>query len=187
MRRVFCLEGVHGTGKSTLISKINSKNIFVMPEEELEMPRMGVFEPTSAILEMHWMNTWFQKLMEMLGDVVNDPDITVILADRSPWSVAVYASTPDLRQSFTHIINDAAQEFASHGVHFHLIRVTCSEEVLVSRLKAKLSRDDAMYFMDSSVQHMREINKRYDGLNWFASVDVTENDGVEELVQLLKT
>lgn len=151
---VFCLEGVHATGKSSLISFLRTLEYHTTLLENFEL--IGNLEPTKLITECSWILGWFKRMAESL-DTWN-----CIIIDRSPYSALMYCD-PSIKSYLTKLIEDCFSELhAKYKFDMHVIMVCVPDDVIFERIKHRLeSEPHRKQFDEDKIQHTVDIIKNY--------------------------
>ena len=89
---VICLEGCHGSGKSSLCGHFAAAGYSVLDEAFLDMPEYAL-HPQSLLMETTWVCAWFERILRRAAeDKKKDQPDEVFIADRSPFSAVFYAA-----------------------------------------------------------------------------------------------
>jgi thymidylate kinase len=88
--RVICIEGPHGCGKTKLVESFRAAGYPVLDEMFMEMPaHFDGLEAQSMVREVAWVVHWFERVLRYRQE---HPDVSLVVADRSPFSAVIYAN-----------------------------------------------------------------------------------------------
>jgi thymidylate kinase len=121
---VICLEGCHGSGKSSLCGHFAAAGYTVLDEAFLDMPEYAL-HPQSLLMETTWVCAWFERILRRAAeDKKKDQPDEVFIADRSPFSAVFYAAKGFLLKE---VIKEQMVEVLSQGgieIHTVLVKVS---------------------------------------------------------------
>ena len=135
--RVFCIEGCHGVGKSTLLAGL-AKEYIVLDEMFTDMPAYEFLSSQSLPMEFIWVANWFNRLLriyERKGDAV-------VFADRSPYSAVYYSkASPETQERLRQLIRGMIHELAAKGIVIKTVCLKVKKDLLWKRIQARLERE----------------------------------------------
>ncbi|KAL0489800.1 thymidylate kinase [Acrasis kona] len=175
MRRLFrtnviAIEGVHGSGKSSLceyIKKFHSEQFYVLDEAFLNDTTQSVekstpFHPQSLIMETMWTCRWFTRILEHREASRG----RTIIVDRSPYSAMAYVrpSEPG-RDILKPLIKDSLRELReSHNVNLKTIYLRVQDtDVLYRRITERLN-EARQELNEGSKQHLLSVHNFYESM-----------------------
>ncbi|KAJ3441721.1 deoxynucleoside kinase [Anaeramoeba flamelloides] len=181
---VICLEGPHGSGKSSLSSRCEEAGIKILDEAFLDLPKYAL-HPQTLTMELQWVSNWFQRILKKCYDMQenrNEEDpIPLFIADRSPFSAVYYASNGKVLEP---VIRKMIQELKEKAnINIITVYLKTEKELLWSRVLARLEKEperknlneDNRKFLDTTVEW-------YDNFKW----DQTINNNKQSLKSLRK-
>ncbi|KAJ6240334.1 deoxynucleoside kinase [Anaeramoeba flamelloides] len=181
---VICLEGPHGSGKSSLASQCEEAGIKILDEAFLDLPKYAL-HPQTLTMELQWVSNWFQRILKKCYDMQqnrNEEDaIPLFIADRSPFSAVYYASNGEVLEP---VIRKMIQELKEKAnINIITVYLKTEKELLWSRVLARLEKEperknlneDNRNFLDTTVEW-------YDNFEW----DQTINNNKQSLKSLRK-
>lgn len=164
---VLCVEGCHGSGKSSLCDRICSQSGFELLDEGfLDMPSTSL-HPQTLMMESIWASRWFERILikqRMCGDD------KVIVADRSPFSAVYYSGNGHLLDPIIQGCIDELKEKAN--IHIYTICIRVDESLLWNRIKQRLEHEpERARYNEDSIEWMRKTNRWYLSRTWDFIVD----------------
>lgn len=128
MRRVICLEGSHGCGKTALLREIADRGGQVIDEGFLDMPQLGL-GPQTHTMEIIWVAEWLKRVLSLPPGVY--------FADRGLYSAVLYATHGrDLQQSIKHMIDEVSSTCEVVNVY-----ISVDEDTLWRRITERLKHE----------------------------------------------
>ena len=168
--RVYVLEGVHGSGKTTLINSLPKDQVVY---DEAVLNQSFDWPLQSIGMEMQWLMNWFHGLSELKHHAV-------VWTDRGPSSAVQYTRDKATRKLVEPIVRQLIEDFeAEHDCRFHFVKVVANEEVLSSRIKQR--QIEREHFNEADMDWIRSCRDFYDsqsvqsihGRPWHAHLDTT--------------
>ena len=127
---VICLEGCHGSGKSSLCGHFAAAGYSVLDEAFLDMPEYAL-HPQSLLMETTWVCAWFERILRRAAeDKKKDQPDEVFIADRSPFSAVFYAAKGFLLKEV--IKEQMAEVLSQGGIEIHTVLVKVSVPCLLA-------------------------------------------------------
>lgn len=156
MNHVFCLEGVHAAGKSSLVTFMKSLNYHTSIEN---FEKIGQFEPTDFLTECYWICGWFKRVANELDTAT---PANPIIVDRSPYSALMYCK-PEAKESLHKIIEAGfAELYAKYTLSVHVMMVCVPDDVLFERIRSRLESEPARRtYGEDNIQHTIKIIQNY--------------------------
>eukprot|EP00698_Gefionella_okellyi_P019013 TRINITY_DN5773_c1_g1_i1.p1 TRINITY_DN5773_c1_g1~~TRINITY_DN5773_c1_g1_i1.p1 ORF type:complete len:110 (+),score=7.30 TRINITY_DN5773_c1_g1_i1:270-599(+) len=108
--KVFCFEGSHGCGKTTLLNELRKAGFAVIDEGFLNWDACGL-DPRSLTNQMAWVSDWFRRIAKLAKQ---QPHINLLFADRSPFTALLYTNH-DLAPSLEPLIRAQIQELGTEN------------------------------------------------------------------------
>lgn len=158
-RIVFCIEGCHGVGKSTLLDMFSKEtNQYVVIREnflELEDEKNGL-PLFSTIIQFQWLTQWFLKVAEGLN-TTNKP----IMIDRSPYSSLCY-----MKDSYglADVIENGLDSLQKlFDVEFVMIRIDAPIDIIKKRIQKRIRMEQKrINLQELDMKHLKMTVKWYD-------------------------
>ena len=185
---IICVEGCHGSGKSSLCERMRAAGYDVLDEAFVGMEHFGL-DPQSLIIESFWVTGWFRRLLEMqqrLGgrDACAD---SVFIADRSPYSASFYA-----RATLGPVLHTLAEgmiaELRSCGIHVHTVHVRVRDDLLWQRISERLvAEPHRRRFNEHERAWMDAIVGAYAQRTWDAHIENNDASLDEACTELTDT
>ena len=173
---VICLEGSHGSGKSTICEEFEAADFWVLDEGFMSMPEYSL-HPQSLLMETTWVCSWFGRLLKKQAELnssgCSDAAQQIFFADRSPFSAVFYSRragellTPLIQQQIKEV-REAA------GIEIYTVYMSVEKELLWSRIQDRLSREPERKKYDEDKRAwMEKTVDFYDNFTW--DLTVTNN------------
>ncbi|KAJ3430805.1 thymidylate kinase [Anaeramoeba flamelloides] len=180
---VICLEGPHGSGKSTIKRKCQEKGIPVLDEAFLDLPKYSL-HPQTLTMELHWLSNWFQRLLKTSHLLLNkkkgkdketekeektketkEKKRSVFVADRSPYSAVYYASNGNLLKP---IIEKMIQELSEKAdIKIFTAYIKVDQELLWERVLGRLEKEpERIQLNENSREWLDKTVQWYENFNW---------------------
>jgi thymidylate kinase len=180
---VICLEGCHGSGKSSLIKQFKDRGYQVLDEAFIDMPSTCL-HPQTITMETVWLANWMTRLLRIKD---SDDASEVYIADRSPYSAVYYAPHGELLRP---IIDAQVAELRDKaGIDIRTVHVRVAADVLWDRILKRLEAEPHRHAFN---EHRREWMDRtqswYDQQAWDFTVensDVAIDDLAHALLRSL--
>lgn len=152
---VFCLEGCHGAGKSTIAAALKRQGYVVLDEGFMDMETHGL-NPQSTTVSAAWVCRWFERVLRL-----NHPTETkLVFADRSPFSTCIYADNGDT--IIDPLFAQCLCEANALGVRLTVVHVQVEREVLWGRITERLTLEPARAdYKENSSEWMDYVLGRY--------------------------
>jgi len=177
--RVVCIEGPHGTGKTTTCRFIESYDYPVLDEMFMNMPKLGL-KNQGTFMETFWLVDWFKNVVEFRQ---KHPDTKVVVTDRSPWSAVAYAPDSDVLEL---LIMKMMRELREIGIIIETVYLKTSPEILWKRIQDRLLKEpERAKFNEGDRDHMERTLDFYNGRGWHYTVD-NDNDHLSSCRSVLK-
>ena len=184
---VICLEGSHGSGKTSLLSSLEMAGFNVLDEAFIDMPSYTkTLHPQSLCMESMWVCNWFERLLKKKQEIdeqsVGD---TIFFADRSPYS-AVFYSRGDKGRLLAPVIREQIRELReSANIEVITIYVQVARDVLWGRIQERLRREPSReQFSENKKEWMDKTLQFYDSFPWDCTVD-NSVQSVEDVMENL--
>ena len=184
---VLCLEGCHGSGKSTVLEQFRSMGFETLSEGFMEDDKedslsFGSLPPQCLISECRWLNNWMSRLMRVSearppaqaqAPLHNLPD-RVLITDRSPYTAVCYAgSQGDILEPV--ISAQIREAYSLRGIEIYTAHLVVEPERLWGRICERLAREpERKVLQEGSRHHMDAIRSWYDKFRFDLEV---ENEG----------
>jgi thymidylate kinase len=168
---VICIEGSHGSGKSTLCKRFESAGYEVLDEAFLDMPDYAL-HPQSLLMETAWVCSWFQRILKHAKDESNAMAVDangrqkVFIADRSPFSAVYYSKNKG--ELLEPLIREHICEVkAAANIEIHTLLVNVEKEVLWNRIQQRLLREpERAKYNEGNREWMERTVKFYQTFEW---------------------
>lgn len=171
---VICLEGCHGSGKTSLLSSLQNEGFNVLDEAFIDMPSYTkALHPQSLMMESMWVCQWFKRLLKRKADVDSKGlQNSIFFADRSPYS-AVFYSQGDKGRLLQPVIREQIVELQeSADIEVFTVYVKVRKDVLWSRIQARLAREPSRkQFSENDESWMLKTLKFYENNKWDCHID----------------
>jgi len=180
---VLCVEGCHGTGKTSVCNSFKKANFEVLDEGFLDMPNYGL-APQTLVMESIWVTNWFQRILEIKKNLGNRNKL--IIVDRSPYSAVYYAGAKGaiLEPWITEQIKDLRTD---SNVFIYTVALKVEPELLWNRITARLAREPSRAaYREDSREWMDATNGWYSSRDWDFVIDNNEKS-VQDLMDALVT
>lgn len=178
---VLCLEGAHGSGKTSLIEQFKEKGFNVLDEAFVGMPSYGL-HPQSLLMETIWLARWSERLLAF--DKTNSTS-EIFIADRSPYSAELYARSGG--ELLGPLIDKHLEELASQAdIHVFTVHVKVDPKLLWGRICARLEREPhRSKFNEGSVEWMNRVLDFYNSKPWDFTVQNNDNTVEEAMFDII--
>lgn len=175
------LEGVHGSGKTTILNHFKEAGFATLDEGFLDMPVVPSLHPQTLTMESNWVNCWFQRLLRKISE--SDDDQQVLITDRSPFS-AVFYTRNGMGKLLEPLIRAQIEELKSLGIEIYTVYLKVDAEVLWGRIRSRLeSEPERLALKEHRREWMEEVKSFYDGFAWDLVCD--NNDREQALTELM--
>tara|TARA_R110002153_G_scaffold273997_3_gene446444 strand:+ start:68233 stop:68742 length:510 start_codon:yes stop_codon:yes gene_type:complete len=155
---IICIEGPHGSGKTTLCSKLEELGYATLDEGFLDMPEYNI-TPQSFTMETIWLANWFERILRLSKESPG-----VYYADRSPFSAVVYAEEGDL---LLQVIYAIKKELEVVGITIKTILIDLPKEKLWSQIQDRLkSEPHRIKYKENSREWMEHVVCQYNAIKW---------------------
>ncbi len=191
---IFCLEGVHGCGKSTVAKKLKyllPNRIALLDEAFILQPDQHSFDytqllhPQSVTLESKWVIDWFLRAMQLKSQV-GSQDV-VYIADRSPYTACFYSRNGQ-GMSLLPMIQSIQRELEQEcQIHIHTVCLQVSNlEHLWERVSKRLEREPfRRQYNEHSKEWLCTLAKQYENFPYWDFV--LENSYLNEEMAMHST
>lgn len=168
---IVCLEGCHGSGKSTLCREFQQAGYAVLDEAFLSMESFCL-HPQTLTMETLWVAHWVERLLRMHHEqVAADGRVrhAVFIADRSPFSAVLYAQRNG--HLLEPLVRAALAELAEKAdIHVLTVHIRVEPDVLWDRIQARLCREphrakfneDSRAWMEQALAFYNDANRPWD-------------------------
>ncbi|KAJ3439019.1 deoxynucleoside kinase [Anaeramoeba flamelloides] len=165
---VICLEGPHGSGKSSLTKQFEQIKVPILDEAFLDLPKYAL-HPQSLTMEVQWVSNWFQRILkknyELQKNRTEEDPIPLFIADRSPFSAVYYASNGEVLENVMRIMIDELKEKAN--INIVTVYMKTEKELLWKRVLDRVEKEPerkklnehSRKFLDTTVEW-------YDKFRW---------------------
>jgi len=180
---VLCVEGCHGTGKTSVCKSFRKAGFEVLDEGFLDMPNFGL-APQTLVMESIWVTNWFQRILKIRQSLGSKDGLVIV--DRSPYSAVYYAGAKGhiLEPWITEQIKDLR---TGSNVFVHTVNLRVEPELLWSRITKRLAREpERAAYREDSREWMDATNGWYTSQKWDFSIDNNEKS-VQDLMNALIT
>jgi len=180
---VLCVEGCHGSGKTSVCKTFKKAGFQVLDEGFLDMPSFGL-SPQSLVMESIWVTNWFQRILA-IRQTLGQKDGLVIV-DRSPYSAVYYAGAKGrvMEPWITSQIEDLKTEA---NTFVYTVSLQVEPELLWSRITSRLQREpERAAYREGSREWMEATNGWYGSRNWDFVLE-NNDKSVQDLMDALVT
>ncbi|CAK4384445.1 unnamed protein product [Aphanomyces euteiches] len=166
---VVCLEGCHGSGKTSLCNEFAALGFRILDENFLDMPAHSL-HPQTLFMETKWVCSWFDRVLSLSQKP--HADRHVYFADRSPFSAVFYAAHGKLLEPIIRAQMEEITQFAD--IQFVTLHVTVERELLWRRIKNRLQLEpERIRYNEHKRSKMEDCLAFYHSFQWDMQV---END-----------
>lgn len=160
---VICLEGTHGSGKSSLCEELRKLGYPVLEEGFLDMPKgYKSIHPQSVLMEMQWINNWFQKVLEIASSHKSD---TIIFADRSPFSAIYYSNHGHVFHDMIRCQIDELYSLAN--IDIRTVHIQVDQNILWQRIQQRLLlQPERVLLQENDKSWMEKTLSFYNSFTW---------------------
>jgi len=160
---VYCLEGPHGTGKTTLINKIKEMGFNIRNEEFIT--DIKTLNPQSLTMELLWIAKFINELINLTS---NNNDNQIIFADRSIISAILYSENGELlREPINKILLDLYKI-----VNIKTIYIRSTKEDLWNRIQKRLLEEPIRNnYRENDYNWMETVYNFYESYKWDYIID----------------
>ena len=167
---IVCLEGCHGSGKSTLCRQFEQAGYKVLDEAFLSMESFCL-HPQTLTMETLWVSHWMERLLRMHSEQQMTSDTkrhSVFIADRSPYSAVLYAQRNG--KLLEPLIRAALEELAEKAdIHVLTVHIRVEPDVLWQRIQARLRREpqrakfneDSRAWMEHALSFYNDADRKW--------------------------
>ncbi|GKT27431.1 hypothetical protein ADUPG1_000039 [Aduncisulcus paluster] len=172
---VLCLEGCHGSGKSTILKEFQKRGFNVLDEAFLDMPSFEL-HPQTLTMEFVWVAHWFTRILRLHTECPpSKRDSMVYIADRSPYSACFYARTGG--ELLGPVIQKQIKELTSNGIYIFAALLNVEKKLLWKRISDRLAREPyRKKFNEGSREWMEKTYKFYESQTWNLIVPICRED-----------
>lgn len=130
---VFCIEGVHGVGKTTVASTLKKKGFCVMDENFMEYNNTKL-HPQHFVLESRWAMCMFYNIIKLAETE------TTIITDRSPYTAMIYSRKGGkmLRRTLDESIKQLSDDL---NINFYVLCLYDEREKIWKRIQKRLKKE----------------------------------------------
>lgn len=173
--RVVCLEGSHGCGKTETINKLKALGYNTLDEGFLDMPQFTL-HPQSFVMESIWVSKWVERILRIQKD---RPD-ALYFADRSPFSVLLYALRGHL---LTPALLQIMDELLVAGIEIVTVYLRVDAETLWSRIQDRLAREpEREKYNEGDCLHMQRAINFYEEHTSLWKYILQNNESVDQII-----
>lgn len=170
---VICLEGCHGSGKTSVLSELATAGFNVLDEAFIDMPSYTKdLHPQSLMMESMWVCQWFERLLRKKSnmDDSNEAD-QIFFADRSPYSAVFYSRNGG--HLLSPLIREQIKELAHAAqIEIHTVYIKVRPSVLWKRIQARLlEQPGRLQFNENKREWMDQTLDFYDNFTWDCDID----------------
>eukprot|EP00761_Pharyngomonas_kirbyi_P001576 gb/GECH01001580.1/.p1 GENE.gb/GECH01001580.1/~~gb/GECH01001580.1/.p1 ORF type:complete len:215 (+),score=61.45 gb/GECH01001580.1/:1-645(+) len=168
---VICLEGCHGSGKSSLCKQLKDANFNVLDEAFIQQPNYSI-HPQSLVMETYWVANWFQRCLDTQ---LNDPDAQqkIYIVDRSPFSAVFYSQNSGY--VLEPLIREQIEEMRQIGIDIYTVNLKVDKEILWNRILDRLEHEpQRKKYNEDSREWMEQTLEFYDTFNWDFTIENNE-------------
>ncbi|KAF0686326.1 Aste57867_21865 [Aphanomyces stellatus] len=159
---VVCLEGCHGSGKTSLVNEFAANGFRILDENFLDMPAHSL-HPQSLFMETKWVCSWFDRVLA-LSQKPNAGN-HVYFADRSPFSAVFYAAHGKLLEPIIRAQMEEVANFAN--IEFVTLQVNVERELLWRRIQRRLQDEpERVRYMEHKRSKMEDCLAFYNSFTW---------------------
>jgi len=177
---VICIEGCHGSGKTSIIKGLNLRGYQTMDEAFVNQETYGL-HPQSFIMETTWVVDWFKNILKLHH---TSSDSCIYIADRSPYSAVLYAKNKTGRW-LNPVIQTQIDEVKQLGIDIYTLYIKVSETNLWSRILERLKKEPArIQYNENSREWMKTVVDFYDNQRW--NYTVSNDDGLNQTVEKIE-
>lgn len=195
LRNVVFIEGPHGAGKSTLISKLSELGYKKLDENFRDMKTIKGLPAQSMTNELIWVTNQINSIGEVCGDnVTNNTNIDVsngddsndkiIICDRSPYSIIPYGNGGESAHSICNTLREELEVF----YNVIIIYIHVDKETLHKRILKRLDTEpDRRRFNEDKLSHLNYVYNFYESMKWdYCVKNYNVNDAVNEIEQIIR-
>lgn len=177
---VYCFEGVHGAGKTTLINDLKKKGYNTLDEGFIKTP--SELHPQSFVMEFEWIAAWFKRLRELASKTKSQLFIT----DRSPYSSIFYTRSGD-GGLFLDLIKTLSLELEKTlNIHIHTVFLWTPLGVLWERINNRLvTEQNRKLFGEDDKEWLQKIYDKYMNFKWDYNVS-PENHKLSDMLDIIE-
>ncbi|KAJ5077464.1 thymidylate kinase [Anaeramoeba ignava] len=174
---IICLEGPHGSGKSTLVKQFQESGFETLDEGFLDMKEYSL-HPQSLTMEVAWISSWFQSVLKMAHSMKDNlqekPSLEkIFIADRSPYSAVYYASSGYLLKELIKTQIAEIQELSN--VNIFTVYIKVEKELLWKRIQERLKVEpERIKYNEGSREWLEKTVNFYDKFEWDYVVENNE-------------
>ncbi|PRP87566.1 hypothetical protein PROFUN_04593 [Planoprotostelium fungivorum] len=180
---VLCVEGCHGTGKTSVCSSFRKAGFNVLDEGFLDMPNYGL-SPQTLVMESIWVTNWFQRILSIRQQLGERDGLVIV--DRSPYSAVYYAGQkgkilePWIREQIEDLKKDS-------NVFTYTVSLKVEQELLWTRISERLKRQpERAAYREDSRDWMDATNNWYNSRDWDFIIENNEKS-IQDLMDALVT
>ena len=160
---IICLEGCHGVGKTEVCKLLEKNGYNILNEAFLNMKKYSI-KPQSLTAEVIWLAEWFKNIYQLKSGTY--------IADRSPYSAAVYSSSN--YNELKVIIKSMILEL--ENINIYIINVNVKPDILWNRIQKRLKKEpERKKYNEDNKKWMFDKLKKYELMNIF-DVNVQNNE-----------
>lgn len=166
---VLCLEGCHGSGKTSVLELAQKQNCHTFDENYVTMPDSAL-HPQSLTCEITWVVAWFKRILQVHSQ---NPNLdTLFISDRSPFSAVFYAKNGAL---LLPIIQHQIKELNDIGVYVETVYLQVNSNELWNRIKSRLEKQPfRTRYCEHKKSWMEDTVKWYESQSWTHTLNSTD-------------
>ena len=175
MKTLILLEGVHASGKTSVLSLLKLKGHACIDELFIDVPTTTMFAPQGLCCELQWMGAWCARVSSAVSTM---PEDGMLFVDRSPYSAAVYGKNGDHFEPLCAIIDRLIQEFREH-VQIVFVCLDASRDKLFARAQERLRRcPERSKYREDNLDWLSLVMERYTRLDYVWGANKIDTSGL---------
>jgi len=187
---VICIEGCHGSGKTSVIKQLASAGFNVLDEAFLDMPSYNGLHPQTLIMESLWVSHWLERLLLIQKKESSTGKETIYFADRSPYSAVFYSQHGHLLEP---LIEQQIKDLQKANIYIFSVVLRVEEQRLWRRIQNRLVLEpERLTLQEGSYEWMNKVLQFYQDKQNLWNFYIENNDNtipelMHNLIALLNT
>jgi len=181
---VICIEGCHGSGKTSIIKQLASAGFNVLDEAFLDMPTYIGLHPQTLIMESLWVARWLERLLLIQKKEGSTAKETIYFADRSPYSAVFYSNYGHLLEP---LIEQQIKDLQKANIYIFSVVLKVEEQRLWRRIQTRLVVEpERRNLQEGSYDWMKKVLQFYQDKQNLWNFYIENNDNtIPELMHNL--
>lgn len=156
--KVYCIEGVHGVGKTKIIEKLKRGGELILPEEFVQKKKNGLSDQ-GFTNEVIWAVNFISRIQSFCQKNGFSKPVYV---DRSPYSSAIYSKSGN--DLIKQVVDKSIDELSDNGIKLITVNLILDKETNWKRVMNRLK------VMENDSEKQLRIKFKENDRDWFEYV-----------------